>query len=80
MELNLTGQNIEYADVAPKLLKLKQLMDQRKAIWDRLDLNQRKKLVQLLAPNPGKDVIFEVALDMVRYFRNFGLLEYADDL
>ena len=36
MNLDLTGQALERVAIAPKLVRLKQLMDQRAAIWARL--------------------------------------------
>lgn len=46
MDLNLTGQQAEWQDIAPKILQLKQLMDERKTIWDRLPIEKKKLWVQ----------------------------------
>lgn len=74
--LNLTGQQLEYQDIAPKLLKLKNLMDLRKVIWARLPPEKRKLWV-----TNDKDPIMSVAWDVFKYLENnfFGERYYNDD-
>jgi len=63
--LNLTGQNLERADIAPKLLKLKNLMDQRLPIWQKIPREKKKKWVQ-----SDKDPIMGIAWDVYKYLNN----------
>ena len=73
--LNLTGQNLERADIVPKLLKLKQCLDERKAIWQRITVAKRKAWV-----TSEKDPIMDIAWDIFKYLRdNFFGEEYYDD-
>ena len=72
--LNLTGQSIEYSDVAPKLLKLKNLLDQRKDIWNKLPLSKKKMWV-----TSNKDPIMSIAWDVYKYLRNNFFGEEHDD-
>ena len=75
-DLNLTGQNIEYSTIAPKLLRLKQLMDERKVIWAKIPVAKRKLWV-----TSEKDPIMNVAYDVFKYLENnfFGEGYYRDD-
>jgi len=76
MNLNLTDQETEKAAIAPKLLKLKQLLDERKLIWDKLPDEKRKKWIQ-----SGKDPVLDIAWDMYKYLhKNFfkGADRYGD--
>ncbi len=64
--LDLTGQAAARNLIAPKLLQLKQLMDQRKLIWDKIRPHRRLQWVQ-----SDKDAIMAVAVDVYRYLYNF---------
>lgn len=62
--LELTGQSLERDDIAPKLLKLKNLMNQRKIIWDKLPIEKKKAWVA-----SGQDPIMQLAWDVFNYIR-----------
>jgi len=69
MNVNLSGQGIERDQIAPKLLRLKQLMVERKAIWDRLSDEKRQLWLDRAA---AKDPIMDLAWDVYRYLhKNF---------
>lgn len=74
--LNLSGQGLERDDIAPKLQKLKNWMDQRKPIWDKLTPEQRKAWV-----DSDKDPVMSLAWDIFKYLRDnfFGERYYGDD-
>ena len=63
-DLNLTGQNAEKADIAPKLVKLKNMMLERKPIWDKIP--DAKKKAWILS---NKDPIMEIAWDVYKWLR-----------
>jgi len=63
--INLSGQELERQDIQPKLIKLKQLMDQRKVIWDKIPDGKRKKWVTL-----DKDPIMSLAWDVYKYLKD----------
>lgn len=63
--LNLTNQEVDKQDISPKLLKLKNRLDQRKVIWDKLPIEKKKRWIQ-----SEKDPIMDIAWDMYRYLRN----------
>lgn len=67
MNLNLTGQQDIRSQVAPKLLQMKNAMDLRKALWDRLPLAKKRRWIQLA---PTKDPVMDIAWDVYRYLRN----------
>ncbi len=74
-DLVLTGQGIERADIAPKLLKMKNLLDQRKVIWQKIPPEKRKVWV-----TSEKDPIMDIAWDIWTYLRaNFFGEDYYDD-
>ena len=64
-ELNLSGQSVERAGIAPKLLKLKNLMDQRKPIWNKVSTEKKRLWVK-----SEKDPIMDIAWDVYKYLRN----------
>lgn len=64
-ELNLTNQETIKEIIAPKLLQLKQTMDARKEIWDKLPIEKKKKWIA-----SGKDPIMNIAWDVYKYLRN----------
>ena len=73
--LTLTGQAAEKADVAPKLVKLKNLMVQRKTMWDKIPHNKRCAWISNAAT---KDPIVEIAWDVYHWLKvNF--FEDIDD-
>ena len=74
-DLNLTGQNLERADIAPKLLKLKNCLDERKVIWQKIPVEKRKLWV-----TSEKDPIMDISWDIFKYLRNnfFGEDYYND--
>ena len=73
--LDLTGQDVEYSTIAPKLLRLKQCLDERKVIWHRITIAKRKAWVV-----SGKDPIMSVAWDIYKYLdRNFFGRKFYDD-
>ena len=73
--LNLTGQALERDDIQPKLVKLKQLLDQRKAIWAKLPVAKRKAWV-----TGGNDPIMDIAWDVFNYLEtNFFGEDYYHD-
>jgi len=63
--LNLSGQQLEYQDVAPKLNKLKNLMDQRLSVWEKLPIGKKVKWVK-----SDKDPIMTVAYQTWKYLDN----------
>jgi len=65
MDINLTGQQTEYSTIAPKLLRIKQLMDQRKVIWDRLSDEKKKLWI-----TSNKDPIMSAFAQMIQYACN----------
>jgi len=64
--LNLTGQGVEYSDIAPKLNKMKTLMNQRKVIWDKIP---EAKRIQWLR-HPEKDPIMGIAWMIYKWLHN----------
>ena len=74
--LNLTGQDVEYSTIAPKLLRLKQCLDERKVIWAKIPVEKRKLWV-----TSDKDPIMSIAWDIYKYLRNnfFGERYYDND-
>ena len=63
--LNLTGQQAEYTDIAPKLVKAKNLMLQRKPIWDKIPLEKKKAWV-----TSDKDPIMTLCYDIWQWLDN----------
>ena len=75
-DLDLTGQQLEYNDIAPKLQKLKNLMLDRKPIWDKISVAKRKKWV-----TSDKDPIMSLAYQIHEWLdeRFFGEKYYDRD-
>ena len=71
--INLSGQELEKQDIRPKLLKLKQLMDQRKVVWSRIDDDKKKKWVR-----SDKDPVMSLAWDIYKYLKNNFFKEVDD--
>jgi hypothetical protein len=73
-DLSLGGQAVERDDVNPKLVKLKNLMDQRKDWWKRIGFDKRKTWVL-----SGEDPIIDIAWDIYNYLdTNFFGRRYYD--
>lgn len=72
--LSLTGQTIASAEITPKLVQLKNLMDQRKIIWDKI--SDEKKRAWVLSE---KDPIMDIAWDVFRYLNNNFFGDHKDD-
>jgi len=73
-DLRLAGQSVERDDVQPKLIKLKNLMNQRKTIWQKLPFAKRKAWV-----TSEKDPIIDIAWDIYNYLdTNFFGEQYYD--
>ena len=66
-DLNLTGQNVERINIAPKLLKMKNLMIERKVIWDKLPVEKKKLWIQHAST---KDPIMDIAWDVYKWLRD----------
>ena len=64
-DLDLTGQATESSTINPKLLRIKQLLDQRKTIWLRIPYAKRKAWV-----TSDKDPIMSAAWDIYKYLNN----------
>ena len=65
--INLSGQQLEREDIAPKLQKLKNWMNERKIIWDKLDYETRCKWIRHAATH---DPIMDIAWDVYKYLHN----------
>lgn len=72
--LNLTGQQDIKNDIAPKLLQLKQAMEARKDIWDKLSIEKKKKWI-----TSGKDPVMNISWDVYNYLRNKFFGEETDN-
>jgi len=77
-DLNLTGQQAVYDAVAPKMLQLKEEMDKRRAIWDKLPDEKKKLWIQKAMDDPTKDAVMKIAWQMYRYLRD-NFFERTDD-
>ena len=65
--LTLNGQATKAADIGPKLAKLKQALDARKAIWTKLPIEKKKKWVA-----SEKDPVMTLAFTIGQYLqKNF---------
>lgn len=64
-QLNLTGQQDVHNLIAPKIQELKNVMDARKNIWNKLPIEKKKKWVI-----SGKDPIMNIAWNVYKYLRN----------
>ena len=74
-DLNLEGQSTEASTINPKLLAFKNLLDQRKTIWQRIPFAKRKAWIL-----SDKDPIMSAAWDTYKYLsKNFFGVGYHDD-
>jgi len=73
--LSLTNQLTEKADIAPKILKLRTLLESRSEVWQKIPYEKRKAWL-----DSGKDPILEEAWTMYQYLRdNFFGRRFMDD-
>ncbi len=63
--LNLSNQESIKNNIAPKLLTLKEKMDKRKDLWNKLPIENKKKWI-----TSGKDPIMNIAWDVYKYLHN----------
>lgn len=63
--LNLTGQQAAYNLIAPRIQQLKNAMDLRKIVWDKLPNNKKIAWIQ-----SDKDPIMGLAWSVYKYLRN----------
>ena len=73
--LNLNGQQATVNTIRPYINALKTRLDQRKEIWDKLDVKKRRKWIA-----GGKDPIITLAYSIYKYLhRNFFSEAYRED-
>lgn len=65
MNLNLSNQDNIKKQISPKLLQMKEELDKRKAIWDKI--SQEKKNVWIIS---GEDPIMNIAWNIYKYLRD----------
>ena len=63
--LDLTGQQAYADSMAPKIQSLKNRLDERSIIWEKLSTTKKKKWI-----TSGKDPIMTIAWQMFKYLRN----------
>lgn len=66
VSLVLTGQQAARTQIAPKLMQLKELLDARLPLWNKLTALQKKRTVV-----NNRDPIISVAWDVFKYLRVF---------
>ncbi len=64
-DLNLTGQQAQTNQIAPKIQTLKDRMNERKAIWDKLPDDKKKLWI-----TSGDDPIMTLAWQSYRFLRD----------
>ena len=64
--INLTGQDLDLETIMPKLAKMKQMMVDRRPVWDKLTYAQRKKWVK-----SGKDDVMQIAYQIYQFLCDF---------
>lgn len=64
-DLNLTGQATLAGQVQTRIVQLRNAMDLRKKIWDRLPLQKKKAWI-----TSGKDPLMTLAWNIYRYLRD----------
>jgi hypothetical protein len=79
MDLNLTGQQSAYNQVAPKIAVLQTEMEKRKVLWDRLPIEKKKLWVQKAMQDPTKDAVMKIAWQIFKYLRNNFFEDGVDD-
>ena len=73
-KLDLSNQETTKNNIAPKLLQLKQQMDARKDIWNKLPIEKKKKWI-----TSEKDPVMNIAWDVYKYLRNNFFDEETDN-
>lgn len=73
-DLNLSGQQAERDQIAPKIQQLKDRLNERKVIWDKLSDEKKKLWIQ-----SGKDPVMTLAWQAYRYLRDNFFSEGVDD-
>jgi len=73
--LNLTGQGLDRDDIQPKIVKLRNLMIQRKSMWDKASCAHKKVWIK-----SNKDPIMTLAWDVYKWLDNnfFKDSDYVD--
>lgn len=74
-DLNLNNQQQERDQIAPKIQQLKDRLNERKAIWDKLSDDKKKLWIQ-----SGKDPVMTLAWQVYRYLRNNFFEEEMDNV
>lgn len=64
--INLTGQDADFTTIRPKIIKMKQMMNDRKVIWDKLPHAKRKVWV-----TSGQDNIMTLAYQTYQFLCEF---------
>lgn len=64
-DLNLNNQQQERDQIAPKIQQLKDRLNDRKAVWDKLSDEKKKLWIQ-----SGKDPVMTLAWQVYRYLRD----------
>lgn len=64
-DLNLTGQANSANQIQQRINLLRNLMDQRKPFWDRMDIEKKRQWIR-----SGKDPIMTLAWEVYKYLRN----------
>ncbi|GAG85791.1 unnamed protein product [marine sediment metagenome] len=72
--LDLSNQAANATAINPKIVALKNLMDLRKPIWDKLPVEKKKKWIK-----SGKDPIMTLAWQIFKYLRNNFFEEGVND-
>jgi len=74
MMLNLIHQSIYAQQIQPKITQLKNLMNERKVLWDRLNNKKRKLWI-----TSGKDPIMTLAWNVYNWLHNNFFGDYNGD-
>ena len=64
-DLNLTGQSVASGQIATRLATLRNLLLERKVIWDRIPMEKKKQWIQ-----SGKDPVMTLAWDIFKWLRD----------
>lgn len=65
--LNLTNQSTAYTQIAPKMLSLKQELDKRMEVWQKIPPEKKRAWIK-----SDKDPIMSLAWDIYKYLdKNF---------
>ena len=72
-ELNLTGQATSAGQIQTRITQLRNAMEQRKEVWNRLPIAKKKAWI-----TSGKDPIMTLAWQVYRYLRDNFFNEEVD--